>query len=197
MIKPIHIVGGGMAGSEAAWQIVSAGIPVIIHEMRPSVETFAHQTHDLAELVCSNSFRSDDDESNAVGLLHWEMRSANSIIMEMGDKHALPAGSALAVDREAFSASVTKKITNHPLVTIDRSEIHNLPPENWGHTIIATGPLTSKSLANDILENTDQKSLAFLMQLHQLYLQIVSICQKHGCNHVMIKVKLMKSEQHI
>ena len=152
MIKPIHIVGGGMAGSEAAWQIVSAGIPVIIHEMRPSVETFAHQTHDLAELVCSNSFRSDDDESNAVGLLHWEMRSANSIIMEMGDKHALPAGSALAVDREAFSASVTKKITNHPLVTIDRSEIHNLPPENWGHTIIATGPLTSKSLANDILE---------------------------------------------
>jgi len=161
MIKPIHIVGGGMAGSEAAWQIVSAGIPVIIHEMRPSVETFAHQTHDLAELVCSNSFRSDDDESNAVGLLHWEMRSANSIIMEMGDKHALPAGSALAVDREAFSASVTKKITNHPLVTIDRSEIHNLPPENWGHTIIATGPLTSKSLANDILENTDQKSLAF------------------------------------
>ena len=161
MIKHIHIVGGGMAGSEAAWQIVSAGIPVIIHEMRPSVETFAHQTHDLAELVCSNSFRSDDDESNAVGLLHWEMRSANSIIMEMGDKHALPAGSALAVDREAFSASVTKKITNHPLVTIDRSEIHNLPPENWGHTIIATCPLTSKSLANDILENTDQKSLAF------------------------------------
>ena len=127
MFKPIHIVGGGMAGSEAAWQIISAGIPVVLHEMRPKVETFAHQSHDLAELVCSNSFRSDDDELNAVGLLHWEMRAANSIIMEMGDKHALPAGSALAVDREAFSASVTKKITNHPLVKIDRNEIHDLP----------------------------------------------------------------------
>lgn len=161
MIKPIHIIGGGMAGSEAAWQIVSAGIPVIIHEMRPTVKTFAHQTQDLAEMVCSNSFRSDDDEANAVGLLHWEMRAANSIIMEMGDKHALPAGSALAVDRDAFSNSVTKKLLNHPLVTIDRNEIHNLPLEDWEHSIIATGPLTSKSLANDILNNTDQKSLAF------------------------------------
>jgi len=161
MFKPIHIVGGGMAGSEAAWQIISAGIPVVLHEMRPKVETFAHQSHDLAELVCSNSFRSDDDELNAVGLLHWEMRAANSIIMEMGDKHALPAGSALAVDREAFSSSVTKKITNHPLVKIDRNEIHDLPSDDWGHTIIATGPLTSRNLANDILKNTDQKSLAF------------------------------------
>ena len=161
MIKPIHIIGGGMAGSEAAWQIVSAGIPVIIHEMRPTVKTFAHQTQDLAEMVCSNSFRSDDDEANAVGLLHWEMRAANSIIMEMGDKHALPAGSALAVDRDAFSNSVTKKLLNHPLVTIDRNEIHNLPLKDWEHSIIATGPLTSKSLANDILNNTDQKSLAF------------------------------------
>ena len=161
MFKPIHIVGGGMAGSEAAWQIISAGIPVVLHEMRPKVETFAHQSHDLAELVCSNSFRSDDDELNAVGLLHWEMRAANSIIMEMGDKHALPAGSALAVDREAFSESVTKKITNHPLVKIDRNEIHDLPSGDWGHTIIATGPLTSRNLANDILKNTDQKSLAF------------------------------------
>ena len=160
-IEPVHIIGAGMAGSEAAWQCVKKGVPVILHEMRPAKMTEAHKSDGFAELVCSNSFRSDDDESNAVGLLHWEMRSANSIIMEMGDKHALPAGSALAVDREAFSASVTKKITNHPLVTIDRSEIHNLPPENWGHTIIATGPLTSKSLANDILENTDQKSLAF------------------------------------
>ena len=161
MFKPIHIVGGGMAGSEAAWQIISAGIPVVLHEMRPKVETFAHQSHDLAELVCSNSFRSDDDELNAVGLLHWEMRAANSIIMEMGDKHALPAGSALAVDREAFSSSVTKKITNHPLVKIDRNEIHDLPSDDWGHTIIATGPLTSRNLAKDILKNTDQKSLAF------------------------------------
>jgi len=161
MFKPIHIVGGGMAGSEAAWQIISAGIPVVLHEMRPKVETFAHQSHDLAELVCSNSFRSDDDELNAVGLLHWEMRAANSIIMEMGDKHALPAGSALAVDREAFSSSVTKKITNHPLVKIDRNEIHDLPSDDWGHTIIATGPLTSRNLANDILKNTNEKSLAF------------------------------------
>lgn len=150
-----------MAGSEAAWQIVNAGIPVVLHEMRPTVETFAHQTHDLAEMVCSNSFRSDDDEANAVGLLHWEMRAANSIIMEMGDKHALPAGSALAVDRDAFSASVTEKLMNHPLVTVERGEIHGLPPQDWGHTIIATGPLTSKAMADDILANTDQASLAF------------------------------------
>ena len=150
-----------MAGSEAAWQIASAGIPVILHEMRPTVETFAHQTHDLAEMVCSNSFRSDDDEANAVGLLHWEMRAANSIIMEMGDKNALPAGSALAVDRDAFSTAVTEKLINHDLITIERGEINGLPPADWGQTIIATGPLTSKAMAEDILENTDQASLAF------------------------------------
>jgi|TARA_B110000977_G_scaffold107581_1_gene140069 methylenetetrahydrofolate--tRNA-(uracil-5-)-methyltransferase len=161
MTKPIHIIGGGMAGSEAAWQIINAGIPVILHEMRPKVETFAHQTQDLAEMVCSNSFRSDDDEANAVGLLHWEMRAANSIIMEMGDQHALPAGSALAVDREAFSSAVTKKLVKHPLLTMERNEVHGLPPKEWGNTIIATGPLTSKDMANDILANTDQKSLAF------------------------------------
>ncbi|GHA42192.1 methylenetetrahydrofolate--tRNA-(uracil-5-)-methyltransferase TrmFO [Amylibacter ulvae] len=150
-----------MAGSEAAWQIVNAGIPVIIHEMRGKVETFAHQTTDLAEMVCSNSFRSDDDESNAVGLLHWEMRAANSLIMEMGDAHALPAGSALAVDRDAFSAAVTKRLTNHPLVTIERDEITQIPSDEWGQTIIATGPLTSQSLAASILDQTDQASLAF------------------------------------
>ena len=161
MTKPIHIIGGGMAGSEAAWQIINAGISVILHEMRPKVETFAHQTQDLAEMVCSNSFRSDDDEANAVGLLHWEMRAANSIIMEMGDQHALPAGSALAVDREAFSSAVTKKLVKHPLLTVERNEVHGLPPKEWGNTIIATGPLTSKDMANDILANTDQKSLAF------------------------------------
>jgi len=161
MTKPIHIIGGGMAGSEAAWQIINAGIPVILHEMRPKVETFAHQTKDLAEMVCSNSFRSDDDEANAVGLLHWEMRAANSIIMEMGDKHALPAGSALAVDREAFSCAVTKMLMKNPLLTVDRNEVHGLPPKEWGSTIIATGPLTSKDMANDILAKTDQKSLAF------------------------------------
>jgi len=161
MTKPIHIIGGGMAGSEAAWQIANAGIPVVLHEMRPTVETFAHQTHDLAEMVCSNSFRSDDDEANAVGLLHWEMRAANSIIMAMGDEHALPAGSALAVDRDAFSTAVTKKILSHDLITVERGEISGLPPENWGQTIIATGPLTSKSMADDILARTDQDALAF------------------------------------
>jgi methylenetetrahydrofolate--tRNA-(uracil-5-)-methyltransferase len=161
MTNPIHIIGGGMAGSEAAWQIANAGIPVILHEMRPTVETFAHQTHDLAEMVCSNSFRSDDDEGNAVGLLHWEMRAANSIIMAMGDENALPAGSALAVDRDAFSAAVTDKLVNHDLITIERGEINGLPPAEWGQTIIATGPLTSKSMADDILTNTDQASLAF------------------------------------
>ena len=161
MTKPIHIIGGGMAGSEAAWQIANAGIPVTLHEMRPTVETFAHQTHDLAEMVCSNSFRSDDDEGNAVGLLHWEMRAANSIIMAMGDEHALPAGSALAVDRDAFSAAVTEKLVNHELITIERGEINGLPPADWGQTIIATGPLTSKTMADDILANTEQASLAF------------------------------------
>ncbi len=150
-----------MAGSEAAWQIANAGIPVILHEMRPTVETFAHQTHDLAEMVCSNSFRSDDDEANAVGLLHWEMRAANSIIMAMGDENALPAGSALAVDRDAFSAAVTKKLFDHDLITIERGEIDGLPPTDWDRTIIATGPLTSKAMADDILANTDQASLAF------------------------------------
>ncbi len=126
--------------------------------MRPKVETFAHQTQDLAEMVCSNSFRSDDDEANAVGLLHWEMRAANSIIMEMGDQHALPAGSALAVDREAFSSAVTKKLVKHPLLTMERNEVHGLPPKDWRNTILATGPLTSNDLANDILAHTDQKT---------------------------------------
>ncbi|GLQ34275.1 methylenetetrahydrofolate--tRNA-(uracil-5-)-methyltransferase TrmFO [Amylibacter marinus] len=161
MTKPIHIIGGGMAGSEAAWQIATAGLPVILHEMRPNVETFAHQTQDFAELVCSNSFRSDDHEANAVGLLHWEMRAANSLIMEMGDEHALPAGSALAVDRDAFSAGVSKRILAHENITIERGEISEIPSDDWGQTIIATGPLTSQSLANSILENTDQASLAF------------------------------------
>jgi methylenetetrahydrofolate--tRNA-(uracil-5-)-methyltransferase len=161
MIKPIHIIGGGMAGSEAAWQIASAGIPAIIHEMRPTVETFAHQTEGLAELVCSNSFRSDDDEANAVGLLHWEMREAGSIVMEMGTKHSVPAGSALAVDRDAFSHGVTEKLLSHPLITLERGEITGLPPAEWGQTIIATGPLTSQSLAEAVLAETDESSLAF------------------------------------
>jgi methylenetetrahydrofolate--tRNA-(uracil-5-)-methyltransferase len=161
MTHPIHIIGGGMAGSEAAWQCVSAGVPVVLHEMRPATGTFAHRTDGLAELVCSNSFRSDDDEANAVGLLHWEMRAAGSIIMEMADRHKLPAGSALAVDREPFSASVTERLANHPLVTIERGEITGLPPQDWDQTIIATGPLTTQSLAQSILDATGQSGLAF------------------------------------
>jgi len=161
MTKPIHIIGGGMAGSEAAWQIAQMGVPAIIHEMRPNVETFAHQTQNLAELVCSNSFRSDDDEANAVGLLHWEMRQAGGLIIEMGDAHSVPAGSALAVDREAFSQAVTARLEAHPLVTIERGEIAGIPPEDWDSVIIATGPLTSQSLAEAVRDLTDETSLSF------------------------------------
>lgn len=161
MTKPIHIIGGGMAGSEAAWQIAQMGVPAIIHEMRPNVETFAHQTQNLAELVCSNSFRSDDDEANAVGLLHWEMRQAGGLIIEMGDAHSVPAGSALAVDREAFSEAVTAKLEAHPLVTIERGEVAGIPPEDWDSVIIATGPLTSVALAEAVKDLTDETSLSF------------------------------------
>lgn len=161
MTKPIHIIGGGMAGSEAAWQIAQMGVPAIIHEMRPNVETFAHQTQNLAELVCSNSFRSDDDEANAVGLLHWEMRQAGGLIIEMGDAHSVPAGSALAVDREAFSQAVTAKLEAHPLVTIERGEVAGIPPEDWDSVIIATGPLTSQALAEAVKGLTDESSLSF------------------------------------
>ncbi len=150
-----------MAGSEAAWQIAQMGVPAIIHEMRPNVETFAHQTQNLAELVCSNSFRSDDDEANAVGLLHWEMRQAGGLIIEMGDAHSVPAGSALAVDREAFSQAVTARLEAHPLVTIERGEIAGIPPEDWDSVIIATGPLTSQSLAEAVRDLTDETSLSF------------------------------------
>ena len=110
MEKTLHIIGGGLAGSEAAWQAANLGISVVIHEMRPKVETFAHKSGDLAEMVCSNSFRSDDHEQNAVGLLHWEMRQAGGLVMQTAGEHRLPAGGALAVDRESFAASVTKKI---------------------------------------------------------------------------------------
>ena len=150
-----------MAGSEAAWQIAQMGVPAIIHEMRPNVETFAHQTQNLAELVCSNSFRSDDDEVNAVGLLHWEMRQAGGLIMEMGDANAVPAGSALAVDRNAFSEAVTARLEAHPLITIERGEVAGIPPKDWNSVIIATGPLTSKSLAKAVKDLTDESSLSF------------------------------------
>ncbi len=160
-IEPIHIIGGGMAGSEAAWQAASLGVPVVLHEMRPVRKTDAHHTDGLAELVCSNSFRSDDWEYNAVGLLHEEMRRAGGLIISMGDRHKVPAGSALAVDRDGFSADVTTALKRHPLVTIERGEIDGWPPEAWASVIIATGPLTSDNLAKAILKKTGEDSLAF------------------------------------
>jgi len=159
--KPIHVIGGGLAGSEAAWQIANAGVPVILHEMRPLRTTDAHKTDGLAELVCSNSFRSDDWEANAVGLLHEEMRRAGSLIMAAGDRHKLPAGSALAVDRDGFSAEVTRRLAEHPLVTTERGEVAGLPPSQWDSVIVATGPLTSPALSEAILGLTGEDSLAF------------------------------------
>ncbi|RFP89157.1 methylenetetrahydrofolate--tRNA-(uracil(54)-C(5))-methyltransferase (FADH(2)-oxidizing) TrmFO [Rhodobacteraceae bacterium 63075] len=159
MTDRLHIIGGGLAGSEAAWQAARMGVPVTIHEMRPKVGTFAHQTGDLAEMVCSNSFRSDDSEQNAVGLLHWEMRQASGLIMSMADKHRLPAGGALAVDREPFAASVTEKLKAHPLIEVSYEEITELPES--GHWIIATGPLTSDALSQSIARATGRDSLAF------------------------------------
>ena len=159
--KPIHVVGGGLAGSEAAWQAAEAGVPVILHEMRPVRGTEAHKTDGLAELVCSNSFRSDDAENNAVGLLHAEMRLAGSLIMASGDANQVPAGGALAVDRDGFSAAVTAKLEAHPLVTIAREEVDGLPPANWDQAIIATGPLTAPSLAAAIASETGADALAF------------------------------------
>jgi methylenetetrahydrofolate--tRNA-(uracil-5-)-methyltransferase len=159
--EPIHIVGGGLAGSEAVWAAAQMGVPVVLHEMRPERATFAHKTDGLAELVCSNSFRSDDNENNAVGLLHWEMRAAGGLVMEMADAHALPAGGALAVDREPFSRAVTERLAAHPLVTIARGEVAGLPPENWSSVIVATGPLTSPALAEVIRGLTGEDALAF------------------------------------
>ncbi|PWR25854.1 methylenetetrahydrofolate--tRNA-(uracil(54)-C(5))-methyltransferase (FADH(2)-oxidizing) TrmFO [Zavarzinia aquatilis] len=158
---PVHVVGGGLAGSEAAWQIVSRGVPVILHEMRPVKPTDAHATDGFAELVCSNSFRSDDPVSNAVGLLHEEMRRAGSLILRAADAHKVPAGGALAVDREGFSAAVTAALTASPLVTVLREEVPELPPADWGNTILATGPLTSPALAEAIRAFTGEESLSF------------------------------------
>src|ERR1044072_5634760 len=159
-MQPIHIIGGGLAGSEASWQIASRGIPVVLHEMRPVQSTAAHKTEALAELVCSNSFRSDDRETNAVGLLHEEMRRLGSLIMRWGDAQQVPAGGALAVDRDGFSAAVTAALEAHPLVDIARAEIALLP-EEWDSVILATGPLTSPALAQAIRQLTGEDSLAF------------------------------------
>jgi methylenetetrahydrofolate--tRNA-(uracil-5-)-methyltransferase len=159
MDKTLHIIGGGMAGSEAAWQAANMGIKVVIHEMRPKVETFAHRTGYLGEMVCSNSFRSDDHEHNAVGLLHWEMRAARGLIITQAYEHRLPAGGALAVDRDVFAASVTDKLKAHPLIKISGEEITELPDD--GHWIVATGPLTSSTLGDAIAKETSAEALAF------------------------------------
>jgi methylenetetrahydrofolate--tRNA-(uracil-5-)-methyltransferase len=161
MTKAIHIIGGGMAGCEAAWAVANAGIPAILHEMRPHVTTDAHKTDGLAELVCSNSFRSDDHEQNAVGLLHEEMRLMGSLIMEVAKHHQVPAGGALAVDRDGFSQEVTRRIEAQPLITIERGEVKGLPPEDWDNVIVATGPLTSPALADAIRGLTGEEDLAF------------------------------------
>ena len=160
-IKNVHIVGGGLAGSEAAWQLAEAGVPVVLHEMRPVRGTEAHLTDNLAELVCSNSFRSDDAANNAVGLLHEEMRRAGSLIMRAADAHKLPAGGALAVDRHGFSAAVQKALLAHSLVTLERAEVAGLPPDDWDSVIVATGPLTSPALAEALAKLTGEDQLAF------------------------------------
>jgi methylenetetrahydrofolate--tRNA-(uracil-5-)-methyltransferase len=159
--QAVHIVGAGLAGSEAAWQVARSGIPVVLHEMRPDRMTEAHRTDGFAELVCSNSFRSDDAANNAVGLLHAEMRRLGSLIMRAADANQVPAGGALAVDRDGFSAAVTKALNDHPGIDIDRTELAGLPPADWTNVIIATGPLTSAPLADAIRELSGENALAF------------------------------------
>jgi methylenetetrahydrofolate--tRNA-(uracil-5-)-methyltransferase len=159
--RPIHVVGAGLAGSEAAWQIANRGVPVILHEMRPVRMTDAHRTAHYAELVCSNSFRSDDAETNAVGVLHAEMRLAGSLIMAMADQHQVPAGGALAVDRDGFAEAVSAKLKSHPLITIEEGVVAGLPRKEWGSTIIATGPLTATEMAEAIRVETGADALAF------------------------------------
>jgi methylenetetrahydrofolate--tRNA-(uracil-5-)-methyltransferase len=157
----VHVVGGGLAGSEAAWQLAQTGVPVVLHEMRPVRQTEAHKTGSLAELVCSNSFRSDEWETNAIGLLHEEMRRAGSLVMRAADAHKLPAGGALAVDRDGFAIEVTQTLKDHPLIEIAREEIGGLPPSDWDSVIVATGPLTSPQLASAINALTGESELAF------------------------------------
>jgi methylenetetrahydrofolate--tRNA-(uracil-5-)-methyltransferase len=159
--EPVHIIGAGLAGSEAAWQVAQAGVPAILHEMRPERMTEAHRTDSFAELVCSNSFRSDDAANNAVGLLHAEMRRLRSLIMRSADANQVPAGGALAVDRDGFSAAVTRALREHPLIEIRRGEIAGAPPADWRNVIVATGPLTSAPLAASIRALTDEDALAF------------------------------------
>src|SRR3954469_8731637 len=158
--QAIHVIGGGLAGSEAAWQIAATGVPAVLHEMRPTRGTEAHRTDGLAELVCSNSLRSDDRENNAVGLLHEEMRRLGSLVMRAADANQVPAGGALAVDRDGFSAAITQALADHPLIQIVREEMA-LPPPDWDSVIVATGPLTSPALAGAIGQVTGENALAF------------------------------------
>jgi len=160
-LQTIHIIGAGMAGSEAAWQAANAGAKVVLHEMRGLTKTDVHKTDGFAELVCSNSFRSDDKDNNAVGLLHEEMRMAGSLIMAVAEKHKVPAGGALAVDRDGFSEEVTRTLSAHPNITVSRGEVETIPPAEWDNVIIATGPLTSEKLAKAIRDLTGEEGLAF------------------------------------
>jgi methylenetetrahydrofolate--tRNA-(uracil-5-)-methyltransferase len=160
-MRPVHVIGGGLAGSEAAWQIARGGVPVVLHEMRPRRSTEAHRTARLAELVCSNSFRSDDAASNAVGVLHRELRALQSLIMRSADACQVPAGGALAVDREGFSAAVEAAILAEPLIRVEREEVAGTPPDDWDSVIVATGPLTSAALAQAIVALTGEAALAF------------------------------------
>ncbi len=159
-LQPVHIVGGGLSGSEAAWQLARRGVPAVVHEMRPSRSTAAHKTGQLAELVCSNSFRSDDAEGSAIGLLHAEMRRLDSLVMRAADLNKLPAGSALAVDREGFAAAITAALEAEPLIEIDRAEVVR-PPAEWDSVIVATGPLTSPALAETIRSLSGEDALSF------------------------------------
>jgi methylenetetrahydrofolate--tRNA-(uracil-5-)-methyltransferase len=160
-MRQIHVIGGGLAGCEAAWQAAEAGVPVALHEMRPNRATQAHRTAHLSELVCSNSFRSDDASNNAVGVLHREMRALGSIVLKSADQHQVPAGGALAVDRDGFSQAVEAAILSHPLISVERREIAGAPPEDWDQVVIATGPLTSEALADAIAHLIGEGALAF------------------------------------
>ncbi len=186
-MEPLHIIGGGMAGSEAAWAAANLGVPVVLHEMRPKVATFAHRTGDFAEMVCSNSFRSDDHERNAVGLLHWEMRAAGGLVMEMAEKHRLPAGGALAVDRDPFAQAVTERLKSHPLISTSYEEVTSLPSS--GRWIIATGPLTSPALAESIRQATGARRLPSSTPSPPSSMPKPSTCRWPGCSRAMTRAR--------
>lgn len=185
--KTIHVIGAGLAGCEAAWQISRRGIGVVLHEMKPQKYSPAHKNADFAELVCSNSLRSDDYLHNAVGLMHEEMRRAGSLVMECADQTKVPAGGALAVDRDGFAALITQRIKSHPLISVRHEEIGELPGEDFGRTIIATGPLTSDKLAHAILEKPTIRRCRFMTRLLRSFSRTASIFQKPGINPAMTR----------